>query len=282
MINEVKLNDKSLVISHNDLNKISFPGFTQKELDFLYGTISALYNKGNEKVSISFDRMLEAVGLDYRNKSELELGPWVDGFTTKASQVICPMYMVDKVHGEMFSKVPFFGAISFSFESEVIEFSINPTFQYMIEKQKSQYTAFTLGEFKSVKKKYSKLLFRLLSQWNTYGEATYSLDELKRLLDIPDSYARISKIRSAVLIPSVKELSSRFPNLSFESIKAKNKVVGYKFTWDAEYFKDKKAKEIANKQGNKTKRKDVTPENKSVDELQDELQRMWEEKGLER
>lgn len=27
--------DNSLVITHNDLNKLSFPGFDKKELDFL-------------------------------------------------------------------------------------------------------------------------------------------------------------------------------------------------------------------------------------------------------
>lgn len=279
MLDELKLNDKSLVISHNDLNKISFPNFTKKELDFLYGAISSLYNRGNSNVSISFDKMLEAIGLDYRNKSEVDFGPWVDEFTTKASQVICPIYMLDKVHGEKFSKVPFFGAISFSFESEIIEFSINPTFQYMIEVQKSQYTAFTLGEFKSVKTKYSKLLFRLLSQWKTYGEVTFDLDELKRLLDIPESYSRISKIRSAVLIPSVKELSERFPGLEFISIKTKNKVVGYKFQWDAEYFKNKKSKEISDRK--KNNRKDVTPKKKvdepGLDILAEELRRAYED-----
>lgn len=255
------INDKSLVITHNDLNKISFHGFNQKELDFLYGAIIALYKNGNEKIVISFDDILKAVGLEYKKKSELDLGQWVDSFTTKASQVICPMYIIDKDRGEMFTKVPFFGAISFSFDSEFVEFSINPTFEYMLQKQKTQYTAFAFGEFKSVKKKYSKLLFRLLSQWKTHGEVTYSLDELIRLLDIPASYSRISKIRNSVLFPAVKELKDRFPNLDFISIKKKSKVTGYKFTWDKDYFREKKNKEIKEKRSKKLERKNT----KSID-----------------
>ena len=44
-------NDSDLVIIHNDFNKISFPTLTRKELDFLYGMITFLRNKGSETVS---------------------------------------------------------------------------------------------------------------------------------------------------------------------------------------------------------------------------------------
>ena len=49
--NKTVKNDSDLVIIHNDFNKISFPKLTRKELDFLYGMITFLRNKGSETVS---------------------------------------------------------------------------------------------------------------------------------------------------------------------------------------------------------------------------------------
>ena len=242
-----KINDSSLVITHNDLNKISFPGFERKELDFLYGAIIALYNNSDKKVKISFDDMLESVGLDYKRKTETDLAPWINSFTTKAAQVICPMFIVDKKDGAMFAKLPFFGSIVFSFDSQYIEFQANPKFEYMLQQQKSKYTAFTFGEFKNLDRKYSKLLFRLLSQWKTVGSVTFEIEELKRLLDVPASCDKISRLRSSVLFPAVKELQTKFPDLNFTTVKNKNKVIAYKFTWDKIYFENLKKKEISDK-----------------------------------
>lgn len=276
-----KVTDNSIVLTHNDLNRISFPGFTQREIDFLYGVIINLYGMGGEKVRIDLNSLLEAVGMNYMDRSEVGFLNWFLNFRDKSASIICPMYMIDPDGSENFTAASFFGAVSVNIDSGYIEFQINPIFSYLVDKQKTHYTAFQFGELRSLKNKYPKRLFRHLSQWKTQGTMTFSIDELQRQLDYPINY-RPSKIRQSVLDPSVNDLQELFPDLQCENIYKKRKVVGYKFTWDSEYFKDKKAKEIANKQENRAKRKDVTPENKSIDELQDELQRMWEEKGLER
>lgn len=281
---KIKINESSVILTHNDLNKVSFPGFDKRELDFLYGAIITLYNKGDETLTIQLDEMFEKVGFVETSKTESQLGRWVDNFSERASKVICPMILIDPDDTDTFAYIPFFGAVSFNFTKNIISFKVNPSIQYMLQKQKKEYTAFSFGEFTSLKKKYSKLLFRHLSQWKTHGECQFEIAEFRRLLDIPVSYKKSSKIRQVVIDPLIDDLKELFPDLKCESIIHKRKTVGYKFTWDAEYFKNKKSKEIADKQElkNRAKRKDVTPENKSVDELQDELQRMWEEKGLER
>ena len=249
--------DNSLVITHNDLNKISFPGFDKKELDFLYGTIISLYNQKDNIVRVSFDEIMKGVGIDYMSQTESEFGQWVNSFTSKAAQVICPMYLVKVDGGETFTKVPFFGAISFSFTEKFVEFKANPSFEQLLQKPKEKYTAFSFLDFKDLNKKYSKLLFRQLSQWKTVGSATYKIEELIRLLDAPKSCERISTLRRVVLIPAVKDLRAKFPGLTFSAVKKGQKISAYKFTWDKEHFIKLKQKEIASKKSGKTAKGEI-------------------------
>lgn len=245
-----KQRNMDVIITHNDLNKISFPNFTKKELDFLYGTIISLYNKNGRSVRVSFSEIMKAVELEFINKTEADFAPWLNSFTTKAAQVICPMYMIDKNNGELFARVPFFGSIAFSFDYKYIEFKINPDFKYILEKQKSEYTAFSFGLFKSFKKKYDKLLFRLISQWKTVGKVYFEISEFKRLMDVPNSYGP-SKIRQSIIDPTVKSLIEVCPGLSAETVREDNRAIGYKFTWDASHFKKLKKDEIAAKNAKK-------------------------------
>ena len=276
---KIKINESSLILTHNDLNKVSFPGFEKRELDFLYGAIIALYNKGDETLTIELDEMFEKVGFSEVSKTESQLGEWVDNFSARASKVICPMILIDPDDTDTFAYIPFFGAVSFNFTKNIISFKVNSSIQYMLQKQKKEYTAFSFGEFTALKKKYSKLLFRHLSQWKTYGECQFEIAEFRRLLDIPASYKKSSKIKQVVIEPSINDLKELFPDLKCEPIIHKRKTMGYKFQWDAEYFKNKKSKEISDRK--KNKRKDVTP-NKKVDEpgldiLAEELRRAYED-----
>ena len=241
------INDNSLIITHNDFNKLSFPGFTSKEIDFLYTTIVALYNRGSEVVVMSFDELFSASGIDYLCKTQKDFGEWLKSFIRKSSQVLCPVYIVDDEEGEEFSILPFFGRISYNFDSEYVSFYVNPCFEYMVQKQKQQYTAFKLGEYKTLTSKYSKLLFRELQQWKKQGSVTFELEELKRLLSVPDSYSRISRLRERVIIPAVNELKERFPGLSFTTNKTKNKVVSYTFSWNFNYFRERQNEEVNEK-----------------------------------
>lgn len=253
---KLKINKSSVIITHNDLNKVSFPGFEKRELDFLYGAIIALYNKGESHLSVSLDEMFDKVGFTEVSKTKSQLGAWVDNFSERASRVICPMVLIDPDDTDTFAYIPFFGAVSFNFAKNVISFSVNPSISYMIQKQKTNYTAFSFGEFTSLKKKYSKLLFRILSQWKTHGECSLEMSEFRRLLDIPETYKKASKVKQVVIDPSLIDLAELFPGLTCTAVIRKRKTLGYKFTWDAEYFKAKKSSEIAKK--NATKKKAIT------------------------
>ena len=242
------MNNRSdnLVITHNDLNKISFPDLTRKELDFLYGMIMTLYNKGSETVRVSFDELLSLVEMTFLDRTEADLGKWIDNFSSKVAQSVCPMHMIDLERGERFAKVPFFDSVIYSLEESYIEFSINKKFEYIVNENRSQYMVFSFGKFKSFKRKYDKRLYTLLSQWKKFGKLTVNLEEFKRLMDTPDTY-KPTKIKQFIVDPSVLALSETFPDLKQKVEKTKGRVTGYTFTWDGEYFSRRQIEEVNEK-----------------------------------
>ena len=67
------------------------------------------------------------------------------------------------------------------------------------------FTVFELQEFNALASSYSKNMFRLLKQYKSTGFYKVSIEEFRRLLDIPESY-NMSKISVKVLDPIEKEL----------------------------------------------------------------------------
>lgn len=79
-------------------------------------------------------------------------------------------------------------------------------------------------------------MYRLLKQWRTKGNREFTLEEFNFLLDIPRSY-KSGSVDQKVLKPILEELPQYFKGFKLKKIKANtrgNKLLGYKFTWQAE------------------------------------------------
>lgn len=245
MLNNFKVNEDSLVLTHNDLNKITFPNFNRKELDLLYAMIISLYNKEDETVTASFTELTTAADLNYMELTHTDFIPWMKKFADKAAATTCPMSMIDKTQGEKYIVAPFFSSVIVTEETGTVEFKINKSFEYIIKKQKREYTAFTFGEFKALDRKYPKLLYRQLMQWKTQGHHTIMMKDIYRVLDCPDYNA--GELRRTVLNPTIRQLKDLIPGLKFTPQKNGRTIIGYEFTWDAAYFRKKQVEEVSEK-----------------------------------
>ena len=253
--NVFNVNSESIVFTHNDFNRISFDGFTKKEIDFLYGVIVSLYNKEDELLTFPLDEVFDKLGFSGIEKTKRKLSPWANKFSERASKLVCPMMLIDPESTETFAYIPFFGAVLFNFMENEISFKINSSIQYMIQKYNKKYTAFVYGDLTGLNKKYSKLLFRLLSQWARNGECTYELNEFKRLMDMPKSLDKTSKIKQVAIMPAITELETMFPGLTYIPILEKQKLVKCKFVWDKQKILEKQMSEIREKRKPKSRTK---------------------------
>ncbi|WP_298491170.1 replication initiation protein [uncultured Lactobacillus sp.] len=99
------------------------------------------------------------------------------------------------------------------------------------------WTRFSLFQYTKLRSMYSKRLFRRLKQWRTLGTYSYTVDEFKKALLVPKSYAP-GNIDQRILNPVLEELAPYFPGIHLTKNYAKGKkgrkLLGYTFTWYAE------------------------------------------------
>ena len=130
-----------------------------------------------------------------------------------------------------FIKFIVFTTYKINSDEHYIEISLNKEFENILNDLTSNFTRFELEEFTKLRSSYSKQMFKLLAQYNSTGIYIISLDEFKRLLDIPVSY-KPHHIDQRVLKPILEELPFYFKNLKIEKNKEKKRSIErLKFTF---------------------------------------------------
>ena len=116
------------------------------------------------------------------------------------------------------------GYVSMYFTDEVIHLlkvfdSLNP------------YTKYLKEDILSLKLTYSIDLYHLAKKYQGMGGFTMSLDDYRKELGTPKSYARINNLKDNAVDTPIKEINENTDiNLSYENIKRGRQVVGLKFT----------------------------------------------------
>ena len=73
-------------------------------------------------------------------------------------------------------------------DKKMVEVKVSSNFDYILNKLETQFTGYELEEFTSIRSTYAKTMYRLLKQWRTVGrKEEFSVDDLKRILDTPES-----------------------------------------------------------------------------------------------
>ena len=116
------------------------------------------------------------------------------------------------------------GYVSMYFTDEVIHLlkvfdSLNP------------YTKYLKEDILSLKLTYSIDLYHLAKKYQGMGGFTMSLDDYRKELGTPKSYARINNLKDNAVDAPINEINENTDiNLSYENIKRGRQLVGFKFT----------------------------------------------------
>ena len=122
------------------------------------------------------------------------------------------------------------GYVSMYFTDEVIHLlkvfdSLNP------------YTKYLKEDILSLKLTYSIDLYHLAKKYQGMGGFTMSLDDYRKELGTPKSYARINNLKDNAVDAPIKEINENTDiNISYENIKRGRQVVGFKFTVKSKPF----------------------------------------------
>jgi len=220
--------NNDIVKYHNDLNGISTKNWTAEDINFFFAVISKIRDKGCEEIVISTEEIKELIDYSDRNFR------WVKILENIADKIMGLRY-IEKTNDEI-AYFNMFQRFKINIKNKDISIKVTSDFEYIVNKLTANFTTYELAEFTSLKSVYSKTMYRILKQWRTTGKKEFSLDKLKKVLEVPKTYTN-GMINKRIIPQIKKELSQFFDNLKIKTVKENtrgNPITGYIFTWTPE------------------------------------------------
>lgn len=211
---------------HNDINKLSFNGFNEKELNLFFSLCYKAQENHNKEIELSF------VELRNLSNGDINLPRFLKTLKGVYDKLIkIPFYYhTDKGFGAF----TLFNKYFVDTDKKTVTIRTSDEFLYILNDLIGNYTKFELENFVNLKSSYSKNMFKILKQWETVKEKLFSVDELRDLLCVPPTYNN-SKFNEKVLKPILTELPEFFPNFTMDKKRNGKKIIGYNFTWEQKH-----------------------------------------------
>ena len=237
----------NLVVYKDELNTVPLRKFNSKEMDLFFSICSKMRNQGLTTITFTFEALRELS--DYKYTAYDRFIKDIEGVYDKLIQLNIRLGTSTE-----FTKFVLFTKYSVSAKNETVEIKINEEFKDVLNNIAGNFTKFELMEFTALASSYSKTAYRLLKQFRQSGYYIVSIDEFRRIFDIPDSY-KMSHIDSRVLEPINKELPEHFKKLRINKLKGRGKrkrfIENIEFKFEPQtdiengnkYFRDKETGE---------------------------------------
>lgn len=211
-----------IVKYHNDINKLSFSGFNEKELNLFFSLCYKAQENHNKEIELSF--------IELRNLSngDVHLPRFLKTLKGVYDKLIKIPFHYQTDNG--FGAFTLFNKYFVDTDKKTVTIRTSDEFLYMLNDLIGNFTKFELENFVNLKSSYSKNMFKMLKQWESIKEKIFSVDELRSLLNAPVAYDTF-KFNQKIIKQFEKELPEFFPNLKIEKIKAGRVIKSYKFTW---------------------------------------------------
>lgn len=223
---------KELTVKYkNDMNRLSFKGFTKNDMNLFLAICAAVKEKGDSEIVLSFEYLRRISGY-----TATAIDVFVKDLRKMSKDVLsvnCEIITDSKI--DMFN---LFSRFTIDRNEQMLTVKINNEFLWLLNEFTDQckgYTAFELREFISLESRYSKSLYRLLKQWKSTGEYMCAVEDFREKLDVPNSYEN-KRIVDKIIRPAIQELSDKhcFDNLKCTPMHAPRRgrpVIAYVFTY---------------------------------------------------
>lgn len=222
-------NMNEIVKYHNNLNSVNLRKWTSEEMNFFFTIIAKVRDNGTKLVLFNSDELKELAGFANEHKDR-----WIDVMESVSRKVIDLKYF-EKTESK-FIAMNLFSYFEVNSANKTVEVEVASKFEYVVNKLEAQFTRYELEEFTNIRSTYAKTMYRFLKQWRTLGKKEYKVDELRQMLDVPDSYSS-GEVTRRVIEPIKKELKKYFGDFKCKVVKSNkrgNPVSSYEFTWKPE------------------------------------------------
>lgn len=259
--------DSNLVVYKNEFNSVALRNFTSTEMDLLIAIMAQMKDQGLTEITFSFETLKKLSKYNKANALDLFVDDLKSTYNKLISLNVC--FENDK----KFVSFVLFTKYEVDKGAQTVKVRVNEEFKDLINEMTGNFTRFELETFTDLKSSYSKTAYRLLKQYRNTGTARFSIDEFRRLFDVPESY-QICHITDTILKPIKRELSPIFKDLEIIKHKKKRKVVGIEFTFLTEA-------QMAKKQEKSKRKRDYEEREYGKNELSERFEGNWRKKDEE-
>ena len=213
---------------HNDVNSVSLQKFTSNELDILMVIMSRMRDHGEDEITFDFCYLKQLVGWDAHDNDRFGRAL----ASTYKKLIQCHIRIGNE---RKWTEFVLFTEYTVDLDKQTISIAVNHKFRFVLNELSSNFTRFELEEFTGLKSSYAKEFYRRMKQFRSTGLWKVSIEDFKRLMDIPERYS-IDVIDSRVFAPILSELGERY-HLKIQKLyeargRGRPRVSGFEFTFD--------------------------------------------------
>ena len=195
-----------MVIYKNSVNAVAFPRLNGVEYDILYALLYKIRDKESNVVSITFEEIETLT--EWSKPSRLAAS-----IRSTNKKLLGANFMIAlDDEGKVTSQEPLFLRFKTDENKRILEVQVNPTFVDLFNRLGQYYTSVELKAVTSFQSKYSKRLYAQLRQFRRTGWWQVDVTELRRLLDVPESFSMGMFVKK-VLTPACEEISKYTKNI---------------------------------------------------------------------
>ena len=243
---------REIVKYKNDMNKLSFKGFTKNDMNLFMAVCSKVKEREKNEIVLDFEYLRFISGY-----TATAINSFINDLRKMSKDVMsvnCEIISDNKI--DMFN---LFSRFTIDRENQILTVKVNEEFTWLLNEftdSMKGYTTFELQEFVGLQSKYAKNLYRILKQWRTKGEFVFnSIDEFRNKMDVPESYANRRLMEKIIkqAVAEIHELDRSFKNFKCEPLylyKRGSPLAGYKFTWEPEGRENQREKNSTDKNVN--------------------------------
>ena len=184
----------------NQFNNQALRKFTALDLDLLMAIASRMRDKGTDTVTFTFEELRKLAGI----KKNLTNDQMAHAIAEVNDRLLALRFRFVTEERDLI-QFTLFSSFRTSPTKATLTASINPEFAFLLNDLTSEFTRFELEEFTALRSSYAKECYRRLKQFRQTGVWKVEIDEFRRLLDVPKSYAA-RDVNKRVLRPIEEEL----------------------------------------------------------------------------
>ena len=216
---------------NNQMNELSFKGFTEKDLDVFMAICSRMRDLGEAKQVFDYDYLMDLTNFD-RHQEVKVFHQSLQKMNRKLMQINLTIALKDGVEKD----TVLFPEFVRDLNKRTLTVRVDKDCLKLLNNLGKNFTRFELQEYVKLDGRYSKLLYQHIKQYRTSGWWQVSLEELREELAIPKTVPTMN-IMSKIIKPSIEVIKTckGFKDLEVEVLRSPRRgraIVGYEFRWE--------------------------------------------------